>query len=70
MKDYVVCEKRGSHPRIHVKICQQRCEEAHSCRNYQDYLKTCGHDDTVPLGPGRSHLSELSEPDGAVPATP
>jgi len=39
MENYVVCEKRPNHSRIHVKICQHRCQNAETCRAFQDYLK-------------------------------
>lgn len=39
MQDYLVCERRGNHPRIHVKICQHRCEHAKACQALQDYMK-------------------------------
>ena len=39
MDNYIICEKRGNLPRIHVKICRHRCEHAHSCQAFQDYVK-------------------------------
>lgn len=39
MQNYIVCEKRGSLPRIHVKICQYRCEHAKTCQAFQEYMK-------------------------------
>ena len=39
MENYIVCEKRGNLPRIHVKICQHRCEHAKACQALQDYMK-------------------------------
>lgn len=40
MENYVVCEKKGSHPRIHVEICRRRCKDAGNCLAFQDYLQT------------------------------
>jgi hypothetical protein len=39
MQQYIVCENKGSHPRIHVKICAQKCLNAPACSAYQEYLK-------------------------------
>jgi hypothetical protein len=39
MDNYIVCEDRANHPRIHVKICQHRCQNAETCRAFQDYVK-------------------------------
>jgi hypothetical protein len=39
MDNYIICEKRGNLPRIHVKICQHRCEHAKACEAFQDYMK-------------------------------
>jgi hypothetical protein len=39
MKDYVVCENRGNHPRIHVKICEHRCEKSDTCHAFKDFVK-------------------------------
>jgi hypothetical protein len=47
MQDYIVCEKRGNLPRIHIKICQIRCKESNICEAYQDYLKNDLPDDVV-----------------------
>ena len=38
MEYYIVCEDRANHSRIHVKICQHRCENADTCGSYQDYM--------------------------------
>lgn len=40
MENYIVCEKRGSQPRIHVEICRHRCKDAGACLSLQDYMKT------------------------------
>jgi hypothetical protein len=40
MPGYIVCEKKGNFPRIHVKICQQRCEHTDTCEAFQEFLKT------------------------------
>lgn len=47
MQDYVVCEKRGSHPRIHVKICEHRCEHAGTCLTFLNYKKARARDAMV-----------------------
>jgi hypothetical protein len=39
MENYIVCEGRANHSRIHVKICQHRCQDADTCRAFQDYVK-------------------------------
>lgn len=39
MENYIVCEERANHSRIHVKICQQRCQNNETCRTFQEYLK-------------------------------
>jgi hypothetical protein len=39
MDNYIICEKRSNLPRIHVKICQHRCEHAKDCQAFQDYVK-------------------------------
>jgi hypothetical protein len=39
MTHYLVCEKRGNHPRIHVKICECRCQEAETCPTFKAYVK-------------------------------
>jgi hypothetical protein len=38
MENYIVCEKRANQSRIHVKICQDRCENAETCQAFQDYI--------------------------------
>lgn len=38
MENYIVCEERANHSRIHVKICQQRCENTETCRAFQEYI--------------------------------
>ena len=47
MENYIVCEKRGNLPRIHVKICQHRCEHAQACQAFQDYVKAQAPADMV-----------------------
>ncbi len=39
MHNYIVCEKRGNQPRIHVKICRHRCEQYETCEAYQDNIQ-------------------------------
>jgi len=38
MDRYIVCEDRANHSRIHVKICQHRCENTETCNAFQDYI--------------------------------
>jgi hypothetical protein len=38
MDCYIVCEDRPNHSRIHVKICQHRCENAETCDAFQNYI--------------------------------
>jgi len=40
MENYIVCEKRGNQPRIHVEICRHRCKDAEACQAFQGYMKT------------------------------
>lgn len=40
MENYIVCEERANHSRIHVKICQHRCQNAETCLAFQDYVKS------------------------------
>lgn len=47
MEDYIVCEKKGNRPRIHVKICQHRCKVSKRCQPFQDYVKAHGTDEVV-----------------------
>jgi len=47
MEDYIVCEKKASQPRIHVKICQHRCNEIDACQTFQDYMRSRPADETV-----------------------
>jgi hypothetical protein len=47
MECYIVCEDRANHSRIHVKICQQRCENARTCGAFQDYVTTHSAGGTV-----------------------
>ena len=47
MENYIVCEKRANQSRIHVKICQYRCENAKACQAFQDYLNTHSADKMV-----------------------
>ena len=51
MENYIVCEKRANQSRIHVKICQYRCENSKTCQAFQDYLNTGSGDKT--LGDGK-----------------
>lgn len=47
MQGYIVCEKKGNFPRIHVKICEHRCEDKTLCEAFQDYIKTQVADEFV-----------------------
>ena len=53
MENYIVCEQRANHSRIHVKICQHRCENTETCRAFQEYInihladEVPKHSDTV-----------------------
>ncbi|NVL89765.1 MAG: hypothetical protein HWN69_02045 [Desulfobacterales bacterium] len=38
MENYIVCEKRGNQPRIHVEICRHRCKDAGACRAFRNYM--------------------------------
>jgi hypothetical protein len=38
MKDYIVCEERANHSRIHIKICQNRCENSATCQAFREYI--------------------------------
>ena len=60
MRDYIVCEKRGNLPRIHVKICQLRCKEADTCEAYQDHLKSNAPDEIL----AKATVTELSAEQG------
>ena len=40
MEHYIVCEQRANHSRIHVKICQHRCDATQTCQAFQEYVKT------------------------------
>jgi hypothetical protein len=40
MENYIVCEERANHSRIHVKICQHRCGNTESCRAFQEHIQT------------------------------
>jgi hypothetical protein len=58
MQGYIVCEKKGNFPRIHVKICQQRCQDTDTCAAYQDFMKTHCHEDMVMPSSGPAISSE------------
>ena len=47
MEHYIVCEERANQSRIHVKICQHRCQHAETCQAFQEYMK--------------AHLTEVME---------
>jgi hypothetical protein len=57
MDCYIVCEERANHSRIHVKICQHRCENAATCDAFQNYIAAHATEgaikgsDVVPLPP-------------------
>jgi hypothetical protein len=38
MKNYIVCEERANHSRIHIKICQNRCEHSAACPAFREYI--------------------------------
>lgn len=56
MQNYIVCEKRGSMPRIHVKICQNKCEYSDQCDSFQRYLKRITLEQVV-IGSSSADLS-------------
>lgn len=47
MENYIICEKKANQPRIHVKICQHRCNDIDTCQAFQDYIRSCPADETV-----------------------
>jgi hypothetical protein len=47
MENYIVCEERANHSRIHVKICQNRCEHTETCQAFQAYTKTTPANDAT-----------------------
>ncbi len=65
MQDYVVCEKRGNFPRIHVKICQQKCKDFNTCEAFQSHAQANAPDEVV-VGQASADLSP--EKDMAAPA--
>jgi len=65
MQGYIVCEKKGNFPRIHVKICQQRCQDANTCKAYQDFMKTHLPEDVVVV----ANASGLSSEKGLAAPT-
>lgn len=38
-KDYVVCEERSNHSRIHWQVCRDRCENSFICQAFQEKLQ-------------------------------
>ena len=40
MEQYLICDRRGNRPRIHVKICEHRCQHTDHCPAYKAYRKT------------------------------
>jgi hypothetical protein len=66
MQDYIVCERRGSHPRIHVKICEHRCEHVETCLNYLNYKKNYVGNGLVP----QPAAEVLPSDKGLAPAAP
>jgi hypothetical protein len=47
MKDYIVCEERANHSRIHIKICQNRCENSATCQAFREYIHTHSANETA-----------------------
>ena len=40
MENYIVCEERANHSRIHIKICQNRCEDRETCLAFKEHIET------------------------------
>ncbi|MBW1740159.1 MAG: hypothetical protein JRJ42_03370 [Deltaproteobacteria bacterium] len=57
MENYIVCEERANHSRIHVQICRHRCKNAETCQAFQDYIKTHPAE-TVVQGPDAVSLPQ------------
>ncbi len=70
MQDYIVCEKRGNHPRIHVKICSHRCQETETCEAFQDYMDAAGNHEGLmrPNADAWSTAGSLLAPRKSCPA--
>jgi len=49
MERYLICEKKGNRPRIHVKICEHRCPHGDVCTVFQEYLRTRVKGEMSPL---------------------
>jgi hypothetical protein len=47
MEQYLICEKRGNLPRIHVKICECRCPDTRSCPAFKAYLEARSTEESV-----------------------
>jgi hypothetical protein len=60
MQGYIVCEKKSNYPRIHVQICQHRCEDANTCEALRDFIDSYVPDDVVVA----STAPELSAKEG------
>ena len=38
MADYILCQRKRNLPRIDVRICEARCAERDSCKDFQKFL--------------------------------
>lgn len=34
MADYIVCHKKRNAPRVHVRVCQTKCDSKDLCKEY------------------------------------
>ncbi len=39
MSNYIVCRKKRNNPRMHVRICQAKCDLKDDCKEFISYLK-------------------------------
>jgi len=39
LADYIYCTKKGSRPRMDVRVCQARCPDKEDCRDLADFLE-------------------------------
>ena len=39
MSFYIVCQKKRNNPRMHVQICQKKCDLKDDCKDYISYSK-------------------------------
>jgi hypothetical protein len=63
MNHYIVCDDRANQSRIHVKICQDRCEKSETCKAFQNYIKSHPPVETVVQG---VETVKMNMPQGAV----